>query len=106
MYGIEFSLENTIEKMFIMLDVDSDGFINYFDFATLMQASYVFSKHDKFLKGRIPASLCREYFAEWSDYPAISYKIRDRAKRLSYLETAGMTSFTQIVCLLLKKRSF
>lgn len=76
---------NTTSTLFNMLDNDLDGFINFYDFGNFVQIAYLFTKFDKYQKGRICAGDLFEKFSQWADYPVVSYHLRERAKRFNLI---------------------
>jgi hypothetical protein len=77
---------NTVHQLiFNIIDTDSDGWINFYDWGSFFQISYIFSKHDIYNKGRITAGELSQIFTSYSDFPAISHKVREQAKRYNML---------------------
>jgi hypothetical protein len=74
------------QLVFNIIDTDSDGWINFYDWGSFFQISYIFAKNDIYNKGRITAFELAQKFTTYSDFPIISYKVRERAKRYNMLE--------------------
>lgn len=77
----------TAQWIFQALDSDGDGFINFYEYGTFFQVSYIFVQLDKFNKGRIVAGDLNEALTHYSGYPSVSYTLRERAKRFSLFPT-------------------
>ena len=77
----------TANLIFQTLDGDNDGFINFYDYGTFFQISYIYVKLDKFNKGRLLAGDLQEDLTHYSGYPSLSYSLRERAKRFSLFQT-------------------
>jgi len=75
----------TVAKLFNVLDYDQDGFITFTDFGNFMQVIYLFDKYDKYHKGFLYAGDIFEKFSTFSEFPTMSYHIRERAKRFNLL---------------------
>lgn len=96
-YNITFSMNLTCNKIFEMLDLDNDEFINFYDFANFMQMAWVFSSEDKYLRGRIAAEYLRETLTQWSNFPAISFRTRDKAYRFTQLAPEAPVDLLSLV---------
>jgi hypothetical protein len=77
--------EGVYSLLFNVIDSDSDGFLNFYDWGSFFQISYLFARSDKYNKGRITAAELLQRYTNYNDYPFISYKVRERAKRFSML---------------------
>lgn len=86
-YNVTFNMKSTLQKIFRSLDIDQDGFMSFYDFAVFMETAYLYSKSDQFLKGRLPCEFLREKFITWSDYPTVSSKFKESAKRLNMINS-------------------
>lgn len=86
-YNITFSMKPTLSKIFRSMDIDQDGFISFYDFAVFMEVSYLYSKSDQFLKGRLTCEYLRDKLITWSDYPTVSTKFKEGAKRLNMINS-------------------
>jgi Ca2+-binding EF-hand superfamily protein len=81
--------ENKVYQLiFNIIDSDSDGWINFYDWASFFQISYLFGRFDNYNKGRITANELMHRYTTYSDYPFISYKLRERAKRFGMIPQA------------------
>lgn len=74
---------STLEKIFRILDVNSDGVIDYYDFGMFMETGYLFAKTDVEERGSIMAGKLSESFSHWSDYPFVSDTFRERSRRFT-----------------------
>jgi hypothetical protein len=83
--NLKYSPTNTTLALFNMLDADLDGYLNFYDFGNFMQMSYLFTKFDIYNKGRIVAGELMEKFSTWADFPTISYKMKEKAKRFNMI---------------------
>jgi len=80
-----FNSEQTANWLFNILDNDIDGYINFYDFGTFIQVAYLFAKFDPYNKGKMLAGDIYDKIGTYSDYPTVSYNIRERAKRFNML---------------------
>lgn len=80
-----FFLNFTAARLFNLIDVNSDGFIDWYDFGHFFQTSYLFSKFDSLGRGKITAGDIFEKYSSYSDFPRISAELRQRAKRFNLL---------------------
>jgi hypothetical protein len=80
-----FDKKKTLENIFKIVDNDFDGLINFYDFGSFIQVNYIFSKFDKYGKGRLPAGQLAELLVSYSDFPIVSNILRERAKRFNLL---------------------
>jgi len=80
-----FNQKRTLSNLFRIIDNDFDGSINFYDFGSFIQVNYIFSKFDKFKKGRLPAGQLGELLMSYSDFPIVSSNLRERAKRFHLL---------------------
>jgi len=78
--NFKFNAKQTYDNLFNAIDSDMDGWITFYDFGHMMQITYLFSHFDGYLKGRLPAGELYEKFSKYSDFPLVSYRIRERAK--------------------------
>lgn len=78
-----YNQQKTLTNLFKIIDNDFDGLINFFDFGSFIQVNYIFSKFDKFGKGRLPAGQLAELLVSYSDFPIVSHRLRERAKRFT-----------------------
>jgi len=95
-----FFLNFTSSRIFELLDVNSDGSIDWYDFGNFFQISYLFAKFDPFQKGKLVAGDLYEKYGVWSDYPRVSAVLRQRASRFNLLnQDAYLDLFTTLVIL-------
>jgi hypothetical protein len=80
-----FQANTTFNVLFNTIDHDSDTWINYYDWASMVQIIYLYGKFDEFNKGRLPAYELYEKFSTYSDLPVVSFHLRERSKRFSLL---------------------
>jgi len=80
-----YNQQKTLTGIFNVIDNDFDGAISFYDFASFVQVNYIFLKYDKYRKGRIPAGQLGEDLVSYSDYPVVSHKFRERAKRFNLM---------------------
>jgi hypothetical protein len=85
-YNITLNINKTIDNIFNVLDYNLDGYINFYEYCTFMQISYTFMHHDEYGKGVLTAGELFEVFKNYADYPTITFKIREKAERLSMLD--------------------
>lgn len=81
--NMTFNQNLTSNRIFDALDGNSVGYISFKDFAVFYHIAYVFTKEDKFSKGKIPAGRLYEIFSTYSEYPVISYHFRERSVRFN-----------------------
>jgi hypothetical protein len=82
---LRFNAKKTYTEVFNIIDSDSDGWINFYDFGEFIQIAYLYSIFDVYNKGRIIASELKDKFSNYYDIPIISDSLRNRAKRFSLL---------------------
>lgn len=80
-----FFLNFTASRIFNLIDVNSNGFIDWYDFGHFFQTSYLFTKYDPSNKGKITAGDIYEKYVVYSDYPRVSAQLRQRSKRFNLL---------------------
>ncbi len=80
-----FSLNFIASRIFNLIDVNSDGFIDWYDFGNFFQIAYIFAKTDTHQKGKLLAGDLFEKLGTWSDFPRVSTVLRNRAKRFNLL---------------------
>jgi len=68
-----------------MIDADNDGQVTFYDFGSFMQVAYIYTRYDKFHKGRLSAGDLYEYFYNYGNFPVISFRYRERARRFNLL---------------------
>jgi hypothetical protein len=82
---LKFNAKKTYTEIFNIIDSESDGWIDFYDFGEFLQIAYLYSTFDIHNKGRIIASELQEKFSNYYDIPVISDSLRQRAKRFSLL---------------------
>jgi len=81
--NLTFNLITTSRWLFNIIDNDSDGWINFYDYGNFFQIMYLFNKFDSYSKGRLVAGDLYEKFTQYADIPSISFHTRERAKRFN-----------------------
>jgi len=76
----KFNANRTLGYLFNVVDSDMDGWIGFYDYGSMIQVAYLFYKFDNYYKGRLPAGELYDQFTHYSDFPLVSYKVRERAK--------------------------
>lgn len=77
------SHEKTFKLIFDVLDSNSDGFIDFYEFVSLMQIGIIYNENDKNGRGTISAGALYDILKKYGDLPSISYKLRERADRFN-----------------------
>lgn len=85
-FFLNFSLNSTAKAIFQAMDYDQDGWVNFYDLGTLMQLVYTFGKADPYSKGRMTAGSLYDLYKTYADYPAISFRLRERAERFNLFD--------------------
>ena len=75
-----FDPKATFGYLFNVIDSDMDGWINFYDFGSMMAITYEFSHFDKYFKGRNTAGELYEKFIHYSDFPMINFRTKERSK--------------------------
>jgi Ca2+-binding EF-hand superfamily protein len=78
--AFKFDAKKTFESLFNVIDSDMDGMINFYDFGSMIQISYMFTHFDKYYKGRNTAGELYEKFYHYSDFPMVNFRTKERAK--------------------------
>ena len=78
-----YNQNSTMQSIYKIIDANSDGFINFFDFGSLIQINYLFGKFDVYQKGRLVSGDLQENFTSYSDFPLVSHLIRERARKFN-----------------------
>jgi Ca2+-binding EF-hand superfamily protein len=76
----KFDPKETFGYLFNVIDSDMDGWINFYDFGSMMQITYMFSHFDKYYKGRNTAGELYDKFYHYSDFPMVNFRTRERSK--------------------------
>jgi len=67
------------------MDVNSDKYIDWYDFGFFYQTLYLFTKFDPYQRGKLTAGDLLENFSEYTGFPKISSTIKSRAKRFNVI---------------------
>lgn len=86
-FNVTVDLNKTVDKIFNGLDIDFDGYADFKDFAYFIHVTYLFSKEDKYNRGKIAAGNLYEIYTNYADYPVIGWKTRESAKKFSFFDT-------------------
>lgn len=86
-------------RLFNLLDINSDGYLETYDFGLFIQMGLIFGKCDVNNKGYILAGDAFDKFNDWSDYPRMSTKTKDFTKRLSQINQDKYINFYNILTL-------
>jgi hypothetical protein len=86
-FNVTVDLNKTVDKIFNGLDIDFDGYADFKEYAFFIHVTYLFSKEDKYNRGKIAAGNLFEIYTNYADYPVIGWKIRESAKKLSFFDT-------------------
>ena len=89
-YGVEVNEKQTIRRYFDAIDSKMDGYVNFYDFANLMQLSQIFITLDENSSGVCRASALFEYLRSYSDLPTMGQLITTRAGRLSHFDEEAL----------------
>lgn len=80
-----FFLNFTAHLLFGVLDINSDNYIDWYDYAYFYQVIYLFTKFDPYQKGKILAAEAFEKYANFYDFPRVSNTLKERARRFNLL---------------------
>jgi hypothetical protein len=80
-----FSLPNTAQRLFKVLDNDNDGKLNFYDFGNFLQISYVYGQGDTNNQYRIIGTYLYNLFNQHFDYPLIYFESKNKAKRFKMI---------------------
>lgn len=81
--NVTFSLPFVAKRYFEILDSNSDGFANFYEFGFFYQVLYLFGKVDTLKRGKIVAGELYEKLHYHSDFPRVSSTLMVRANRFS-----------------------
>ena len=73
------------DRLFNLIDVNSDGLLEWYDFGNFFQVFWLFNKFDPQMKGHLTAGEALEKFVDYSDFPKVNHLIRFRSKRLAQI---------------------
>lgn len=83
--------------IFNLLDIDNDGWVNYQDFAHIMQLLYIFNNNDVYQKGKLTIGKIIDIFKSYSEYPRISIINRERIQRLERIDRDLMINALELI---------
>ena len=83
--NVNFSIPLAAHNIFNVMDVNSDGYIDFYDFGTFYSTLDLFTKFDSVQKGKFLAGEIYEKFTTYSDFPKISTDLKKRATRFSQI---------------------
>lgn len=81
--NVTFSLPFVAKRYFDILDANSDGFADFYEFGFFYQVLYSFAKIDSFKRGKVVAGELYEKLHYHSDFPRVSSILKLRANRFS-----------------------
>ena len=81
--GLPANMTAVLLKIFNLIDVNSDGFIDYYDFGNFYQTAFLFSKFDVKEMGQILIGDAYEKYHYWAEFPRVSETYRERANRFN-----------------------
>ena len=93
-----FDNNKTARLIFNVLDADLDGFITFYDFGNFVQVAYLFAKFDTYNKGYLYAGDILEKFTTFSEFPTISYHMKERARRFNLLSQDMYIDLLRTLC--------
>jgi len=85
-FNITIDLNKTVDKIFNALDIDFDGYADFKEFAFFIHITHLFSRHDKYHRGKIAAGNLFDIYTNYADFPVIGWKIRENAKKFSFFD--------------------
>jgi hypothetical protein len=80
-----FSLPNTAQRLFKVLNNDNHGKLNFYDFGNFLQISYVYGQGDTNNQYRIIVAYLYNLFNQHFDYPLIYFESKNKAKRFKMI---------------------
>lgn len=98
--NVSFFLNFTAHKLFEVIDVNSDKFIDWYDYGFFYQTLFLFTKFDPFQRGKITAGDLYEKFADYSDFPKVSAIIKERAKRFNLINQDTYLDYFNVLVVL------
>jgi hypothetical protein len=81
--NVSFFLNFTASRIFDVIDIDSNGSIDWYDFGTFFQTAFLFQKFDVQGKGKLTAGDVYEKYIDYGDFPRVSSSLKSRAKRFN-----------------------
>ena len=98
--NVSFFLNFTANRIFNVIDLDSNGQINWYDFGTFFQTAYLFAKFDEHNKGRLTAGDVYQKYVDYGNYPRVSTACKTRARRFqSISEDSYVDLFNVLITL-------
>lgn len=88
------------KRLFNLLDINSDGYLEPYDYGIFIQIGLIFGKIDINNKGYVLAGDAFDSLRDWSDYPRMSTKSKDFARRLSQINQDMYINFYNILTLM------
>jgi hypothetical protein len=89
-YGIDLNEKQTIKRYFDAIDTKMDGYVNFYDFANLMQLAQIFITLDENTQGACTANSLFEYLRSYSNLPTMGQLITSRSGRLSHFDEEAL----------------
>ncbi len=77
---MQFNISHTAARIFSIIDIDADGWLDFYDFGFFMEVTYIFAKLDELNAGRLAAGDLFEKLSTYSEFPVASYHMRERAR--------------------------
>lgn len=81
--NVSFFLNFTAGRIFNVIDLDSNGQIDWYDFGTFFQTAFLFQKFDVSQKGKILAGDVYSKYIDYGDFPRVSSNLKSRATRFN-----------------------
>lgn len=91
-----FVLNFTANRLFDSMDVNSDGYLDWYDYGFFYQTLYLFTKFDPYQRGKITAGDLYEKFIDYSDFPKVSYTVKNRSKRFNIINQDTYLDFYNV----------
>jgi hypothetical protein len=82
-YNITFMFNRTYDQYFRLFDTNHDGFMEFYDFANLLQLGHIFGDSDLYVKGQISSERLIDATQSYSTLPTIGQHVTDRVSRLT-----------------------
>jgi len=94
--NVTFSLNLTAARLFEAMDVNSDGYVDWYDYGYWYSILFLFKKFDPYSKGRLTAGELNEKFVDYSGFPKVCYQVRDRAHRFEEINPDTYLDFFSV----------
>lgn len=98
--NLTFNKNETAGRIFDALDSNINGFLSFKDFAIFFQIAYTFTKEDKYSRGKIPAGELYDLYSTYSDFPAVSFILRERSVRFNEFDVNSYIDLLNAVIIL------